>query len=111
MTNTITPANALGINNNNNSKFTPTFKKTMDVVFVPETHGNTQIYTSMVYDDDLNKYIPSDPTEKPITLRNPSNPDVKDAYAMPDNPSSQFFFGMITTIGLYMVYRFIEKSK
>lgn len=99
-----TPANSLGINTN--TKFTPSHKKTMDVVFVPENIGNKQVYSSLIYDDELNKHIPSGITSKPVPNISP-----KSMYALPDGPSSQFFFGVITTIGLYMVYRFIEKSR
>jgi hypothetical protein len=101
-----TPTNSLGINNN--TKFTPSHKKTMDVVFVPENIGNKQIYSSLVYDDELNKYIPSEltTTTTPVPIVSPKN-----IYALPDGPTSQFFFGVITTIGLYIVYRFIEKSR
>jgi hypothetical protein len=99
-----TPANTLGINNN--TKFTPSYNKKMDVVFLPEKVGNKQIYSSVIYDDDLNKYIPAEITTKPVP-----NVPPKNAYAFPEGPSSQFFFGVITTIGLYIVYRFIEKSK
>lgn len=99
-----TPANSLGINNN--TKFTPSHKKTMDVVFLPENIGNKKVYSSVIYDDDLNKYIPSEITTKPVPNEPPKN-----VYALPEGPTSQFFFGVLTTIGLYIVYRFIEKSK
>ena len=98
------PTNSLGINNN--TKFTPTYKKTTDVVFLPENIGNKQVYSSLIYDDELNKYIPSE-----LLIQTTSTTDKKCDYSLPDGPSSQFFFGMITTIGLYIIYRFIEKSK
>jgi hypothetical protein len=101
-----TPANSLGINNN--TIFKPTYKKTMDLVFVPENLGNKQIYRSVAYDDELSKYIPDD--LPPSNISKPTK-SPKSIYSLPDGPSSHFFFGVITTIGLYVVYRFIEKSK
>ena len=99
-----TPANSLGINNN--TKFTPSNKNKMDVVFLPEKIGNKQIYSSVIYDEDLNKYIPAKTTTMPVP-----NVPPKNVYALPDGPTSQFFFGAITIVGLYIVYRFIEKSR
>ena len=82
--------------------------KTMDVVFQP----NGDSYNAIV-DYEIGYDISNLNMNKDNSMNMPSelNPETEETYDIFDNTINHFFIGSMTILGLFMVYRMLQKNK
>ena len=91
----------------------------MNVVFKPQTDNSTVDYNTLVLEDDEVYEIektdsPSNPSfiSSTIITNKPENKTCKnDPYSIGDNKIVKFYIGSVTVIGLFILFRIMQKTK
>lgn len=91
----------------NSNTYNSENKKSVDVVFQP----NGDSYNILV-DNDIGYDISNQDTSSNLSSQQERDPEKKyDMFNIGENSINQFFIGSITVIGLFMLYRILQKNK
>jgi hypothetical protein len=95
--------------------YTPSTTNTMDVSFHPiKNESGTQHYIALIENDNENVKIPSNMkiNESSNSSESLDSSDYKkDEFNLDNEYIKTFYIGSITVVGLYILFRIIDKSR